>query len=238
MLSTTKQEKTPLDRQINTMTLWIAGLAGVTMIVMFATGLARGESASVLFISAVALAIASIPEALPTVTDVILSSGAVALAKANAIVKDLGSVETLGSTSAINSDKTGTLTMNQMTVVEVLDPTDRYTVTRDRATGSTASRQARGRDVAVDRRRDPAVPDRERRQAAGRQGRRRPHRGRAARPGAQGRPEHRGHPGQVPAAGDPAVRPDVQADGRLRRDRRTVRARRSCVPTSRARLPP
>ena len=128
MLSTTKQEKTPLDRQINAMTLWIAALAGVTMIVMFVTGLARGEAWDVLFISAVALAIASIPEALPTVTDVILSSGAVALAKANAIVKDLGSVETLGSTSAINSDKTGTLTMNQMTVVEVLDPTDRYTV--------------------------------------------------------------------------------------------------------------
>jgi Ca2+-transporting ATPase len=129
MLSETKQEKTPLDRQINTMTLWIAAAAGATMVVMFATGLARGESMSVLFISAVALAIASIPEALPTVTDVILSTGAVALAKANAIVKDLGSVETLGSTSAINSDKTGTLTMNQMTVVEVLDPTDRYTIT-------------------------------------------------------------------------------------------------------------
>jgi len=129
MLSTTKQEKTPLDRQINSMTLWIAGAAGLTMVVMFITGLARGESMKVLFISAVALAIASIPEALPTVTDVILSTGAVALAKANAIVKDLGSVETLGSTSAINSDKTGTLTMNQMTVVEVLDPTDRYTIT-------------------------------------------------------------------------------------------------------------
>ena len=129
LLTETKSEKTPLDRQINNMTLWIAAAAGVTMVVMFATGLARGESMNVLFVSAVALAIASIPEALPTVTDVILSTGAMTLAKANAIVKDLGSVETLGSTSAINSDKTGTLTMNQMTVVEVLDPTDRYTIT-------------------------------------------------------------------------------------------------------------
>ena len=129
LLAATKQEKTPLDKQINALTLWIAAAAGVTMLVMFGFGIARGDSWDVLFISAVALAIASIPEALPTVVDVILSSGAVALAKANAIVKDLGSVETLGSTSAINSDKTGTLTMNQMTVVEVLDPTDRYTVT-------------------------------------------------------------------------------------------------------------
>ena len=65
---------------------------------------------------------------MPTVLQVILSLGAADLAKHGAVLTDLASVETLGSTSAINSDKTGTLTMNQMTAIEVVDPTDRYTI--------------------------------------------------------------------------------------------------------------
>ena len=67
--------------------------------------------------------------AMPTVLQVILSKGSTTLAAHGAVVKNLASVETLGSTSAINSDKTGTLTMNEVTVVEVIDPTDRYTIT-------------------------------------------------------------------------------------------------------------
>jgi len=128
MLASTAKEQTPLTRQLNTLTLWIGAAALGTMIVMFALGLARGQSADTLFITAIALAIAAIPTALPTVLQVILSAGAKELAGENAIVKELVSVETLGSTSAINSDKTGTLTMNQMTVVEVLDAVDRYTI--------------------------------------------------------------------------------------------------------------
>ena len=129
MLAATAKEQTPLTRQLNTMTLWIGAAALITMIVMFALGLSRGQNAESLFITAIALAIAAIPTALPTVLQVILSAGAKELAAEKAIVKDLVSVETLGSTSAINSDKTGTLTMNQVTVVEVVDPVDRYTVT-------------------------------------------------------------------------------------------------------------
>ena len=128
MLATTVREQTPLTRQLNTLTLWIAAAAGVTMVIMFVLGAQRGLSSTVVFTSAVALAIAAIPEAMPTVLQVVMSLGAADLARHGAVLTDLSSVETLRSTSAINSDKTGTLTMNQMTAIEVVDPTDRYTI--------------------------------------------------------------------------------------------------------------
>lgn len=128
MLSTTKTEQSPLTKQLDNLTLWIAGAAGLTMVVMFALGRSRDQAWDTLFVAAVSLAIAAIPEALPTVTQVILSLGSVELAGQNAIVKELPAVETLGFTSAVNSDKTGTLTMNQVTVVEVIDPTDRFSI--------------------------------------------------------------------------------------------------------------
>lgn len=128
MLASTAKEQTPLTKQLNTLTLWIAAAAGLTMVVMFVLGAQRGQTSTVVFTSAIALAISAIPEAMPTVLQVVMSLGAAELARHGAVLKDLASVETLGSTSAVNSDKTGTLTMNQMTAVEVVDPTDRYTI--------------------------------------------------------------------------------------------------------------
>jgi len=128
MLSASTKEQTPLAKQLNRMTLWMGAAALGAMIVMFSLGLSRDRPADTLFVTAVALAIAAIPTAMPTVLQVILSGGAKELAGENAIVKDLMSVETLGSTSAINSDKTGTLTMNQMTAVELVDAVNRYTI--------------------------------------------------------------------------------------------------------------
>jgi Ca2+-transporting ATPase len=129
LLASTTVEQSPLTKELNVLSLWVAAAAGVTMLIMFAFGRYRGRAWDALFVSAVSLAIAAIPEALPTVTQVILSIGSVELAKRSAIVKDLPSVETLGFTSAINSDKTGTLTMNQMTAVEVVAVGDRYRIT-------------------------------------------------------------------------------------------------------------
>ena len=129
MLKSAPTSKTPMTRQLDVLTLWIAGAAGVTIATMFALGISRGQSTQVIFTTAIALALAAVPMAMPTVLQVILSSGARELAAHGAVVKSLDSVETLGSTSAINSDKTGTLTMNQVTVVEVIDPTDRYAIT-------------------------------------------------------------------------------------------------------------
>ena len=129
MLKSAPHLKTPLTKQLDTLTLWIAGAAGLTIAIMFALGISRGQSTQTIFTTAIALALAAVPMAMPTVLQVILSSGSRDLAAHGAVVKSLDSVETLGSTSAINSDKTGTLTMNQVTVVEVIDPTDRYTIT-------------------------------------------------------------------------------------------------------------
>ena len=94
-------------------------------------GLYRGVQLQELFLSAVAFAVAAIPTALPAVVTAILSKGSQTLADAGAIMKRLRSVETLGSTSALNSDKTGTLTLNQMTAVQMAIVGRRYSISGD-----------------------------------------------------------------------------------------------------------
>ena len=120
LLSGGKPEKTPLQRQLDDLAHSLAKLAGVIVALVFAIGLLRGEDVSSLLLTAVALAVASIPEGLPAVTAVTLAIGVSKMARENAIVKQLASVETLGCTTVICSDKTGTLTLNQMTAEELV----------------------------------------------------------------------------------------------------------------------
>jgi Ca2+-transporting ATPase len=129
MLQAAGEEETPLTRQINALTRQLLVIAGLALAASMAIGYFRyAQPFDVLFVTAIAFAVSAIPTGLPAVITTILSSGSQALAKAHAIVKQLRSVETLGSTSAINSDKTGTLTLNQMTAVELTIPGRRHTV--------------------------------------------------------------------------------------------------------------
>jgi Ca2+-transporting ATPase len=129
MLQATEIEKTPLTVQLDTLTKQIVVIAMVSLAVSIIIGALRGQPLNVLFATAVAFAIAAIPTGLPAVVTFLLATGTTTLAAAHAIVKRLRSVETLGATSAINSDKTGTLTLNQMTAVEMAMVGYRVTVT-------------------------------------------------------------------------------------------------------------
>ncbi len=131
MLQSTTIEKTPLTKQLDALTNQILIIAGVALAVSVGLGLYRGVQLQELFLSAVAFAVAAIPTALPAVVTAILSKGSQALAEAGAIMKRLRSVETLGSTSALNSDKTGTLTLNQMTAVQMAIVGRRYAISGD-----------------------------------------------------------------------------------------------------------
>jgi P-type Ca2+ transporter type 2C len=128
MLQGTDDADTPLTVQLKKLTSQILVIAGAAVAISVILNLSRDESFDTVFTAAIAFAISAIPTGLPAVVTTILSYGTQQLAKANAIMKRLRSTETLGSTSAINSDKTGTLTLNQMTAVELTIPGRRYTI--------------------------------------------------------------------------------------------------------------
>jgi Ca2+-transporting ATPase len=119
---------TPLTRQLQKLTMQILFISGAAVVVSIILNTSRGQTFKTVFTAALAFAIAAIPTGLPAVVTTILSMGTQLLAKANAIVKRLRSTETLGATSAINSDKTGTLTLNQMTAVEMAIAGRKYTI--------------------------------------------------------------------------------------------------------------
>ncbi len=119
LLEAAPDQPTPLQIQIDALGKSLAGIAGVVVALIFGLGLMRGDDLTQTIMTSIALAVAAIPEGLPAVVTVTLAIGMHRMAKNRAIVKKLSAVETLGSTTVICSDKTGTLTLNQMTAREV-----------------------------------------------------------------------------------------------------------------------
>ena len=118
MISADEPGLTPLQEELERLGKRLAVIAGVAVALVIAVGMLRGDTFAAAILGGVALAVAAIPEGLPAVVTVTLALGVRRMAEHNAIVKRLASVETLGSTTVICSDKTGTLTLHQMTATQ------------------------------------------------------------------------------------------------------------------------
>lgn len=144
LIAETRETETPLQRQLDTLGKRLSVIAGVIVILIFMLDLARGLAWTQAAITAVALAVAAIPEGLPAVVTVTLAIGMWRMAQNRAILKKLVAVETLGSTTVICSDKTGTLTLNQMTARAGWFAGQRFSVT---GTGYDRAGEIRSVDV-------------------------------------------------------------------------------------------
>lgn len=129
MLSEVTTLQTPLTRQMGVFARWLTGsILGLAALVLTFGVLVRGYGFSEIFIAVVGLTVAAIPEGLPAILTVTLAIGVQGMARRNAIVRRLPAIETLGSVSVICSDKTGTLTRNEMAVVSIAAAGQRFTV--------------------------------------------------------------------------------------------------------------
>lgn len=129
MLQETPPEPTPLQRQLASLGKILGIAAGIIVVVVFVTGLFWGEDIVEMFMTAIALAVAAIPEGLPSVVTIVLALGVTRMSRRKAIIRKLPAVETLGVANYICSDKTGTLTKNEMTITKILMEDNLYQIT-------------------------------------------------------------------------------------------------------------
>ncbi|RYD24375.1 MAG: HAD family hydrolase [Verrucomicrobiaceae bacterium] len=156
LLSSTAEISTPLTRKIARFSGRVLQIILVLASATFGLGVARGEKASEMFMAAVALAVGAIPEGLPAAIAVVLATGGYRMAKRRAVLRKLPAVETLGSTTVICTDKTGTLTVNQMTVQEILAGGRSYEVT---GTGYESQGEIRFEGICVGIPQHPALAE-------------------------------------------------------------------------------
>ncbi len=121
LLNETEEKTTPLQQKINVFGKALTFICGVILLALVGVGLLKGQPFIEVLMMAISLAVAGIPEGLPAVVTVVLAVGMRRMVKKNAIIKHLSAVETLGSTTVICSDKTGTLTQNKMFVTNIND---------------------------------------------------------------------------------------------------------------------
>ena len=117
LMNSEKTVKTPMQKRIDTLSHTLIGVSLAAVAAVIGIGIFIGQNLMEMLQTGISLSVAAIPEGLPTIVTIVLTIGAQKMAKGNALVRQLGSVETLGSTTIICSDKTGTLTQNQMQVV-------------------------------------------------------------------------------------------------------------------------
>ena len=120
MINSAEKQETPLQKKLNKLGKTLGIVAIIICAIIFVLGLLQGKEIIAMFMTAVSLAVAAIPEGLVAVSTIVLAIGVQKMVKKNAIVKKLPAVETLGSATVICSDKTGTLTQNKMTVEKIL----------------------------------------------------------------------------------------------------------------------